>query len=291
MRIWIICCIMEEKRLKNLYNLLKEFAPYAGHIAMRNYGKIKHIEYKDELRKDGTINRTPVTNVDIEIQQKLLERLIGNGFYDFAFNGEEDTVLKGLMKGDLLKDWTIHCDPLDGTDPYIKGNGYFAFGCGVSSPEKEFVLSVVYSPLEQQLYFASPWDKSHVKKDESSRTVFCSRKILNPAGRKELENRDFKFVDISSTHIHIVKTALGDLGAFMLANTQVHDALVPYAFANAHGVKAYDDNGKVFDETSLKIVDCKYERIPRICFFASEEIKKEVLDVLNKKEHRTVVIN
>lgn len=276
---------MDEERLKNLYSLLKDFALYWGNYAKRFYGKI-HYKFKEEML-NGKLHKTYLTEVDVEVQRNLLSMLLGKGFYDFAFNGEEDTLLKDLMRGVLGKDWAVHCDPIDGTESFVKGKGFFATGYGVSNPGNDFVMSVVYSPLESRLYCASPWEKNAFeKKKESSREIYVSRKILNEEGRKEMEKKGFAFKQIDSTHVWISKIALGELGAIVLNKTNVHDGLVPYAFAKAQGIEAYDDLGNVLDKSKLVVKEGKYERMSRMGYFADDEIRKELVDILKRDEFR-----
>lgn len=276
---------MDEKKLKNLYSLLKDFALYGGHYALRFYGKVPY-EFKEEML-NGQVHKTYLTPIDTYVQKELLSRLLEKGFYDLAFNGEEDTPLKGLMKGVLGKNWAVHCDPIDGTESFVKGKGFFATGCAVSDLNNDFVMTAIYSPLEEKLYCASPWEKTEFeKKKEPSREIYVSKKVLNDEGRKEAEKRGFVFKQIDSTHIWISKIALGELGAMVLNKTNVHDGLVPYAFAKAYGVDAYDNLGNVFDKSKLVVKDGKYERMSRIGYFASDEIRNELVDILKRDEFR-----
>lgn len=104
--------------LIKLNSFSKELANLAGDILNENFGKKINIEYKN-------IN-DPVSSVDIEIQEKLIQK-IKKEFPEHRILAEE----KIKNQTDSFSDFMWVIDPLDGTKNFINGLPLFASSIGV----------------------------------------------------------------------------------------------------------------------------------------------------------------
>ena len=104
--------------LIKLNDFSKELANLAGNILNENFGKKINIEYKN-------IN-DPVSSVDIEIQEKLIQK-IKKEFPEHRILAEERTKSQADSFSDFM--WVI--DPLDGTKNFINGLPLFASSIGI----------------------------------------------------------------------------------------------------------------------------------------------------------------
>ncbi len=117
-----------------------EIAVRAGNIAMQFYDKEYTIEQKQ--------NKTPVTEVDITIDNFLIEEL---SKYNFPILSEEvkDNFKKRKNAGFV---WIV--DSLDGTTDFIQKTNEFSIMIGLANKKGESVLGVVYAPALDELYYA-----------------------------------------------------------------------------------------------------------------------------------------
>ncbi len=123
-------------KIEDIINIAKK----AGEIAMEFYNKDYTIEQKQ--------NKTPVTEVDIAINDYLIKELEK---YNYPILSEE-------VRDDFEKRantefvWII--DPLDGTADFIQKTGEFSIMIGLVDNSGKSVLGVVYAPALGELYWA-----------------------------------------------------------------------------------------------------------------------------------------
>lgn len=266
---------------KKLFELLKNFAVYAGKISLPYYGKIasssKSILIHEKLRE------SPVTALDHGIQELLLAELMRNGFSDVAFNGEEESHLKFFFRTDYDNGVTVHCDPIDGTKSFVSGKKPYCTGYALSHAKKgkhEFFASVVYDPVQAILYSSFKDEvSSHVKSKKAPKT-YTGLHGLNAQGKKKVEDLGYIHVDAGTAHLAIVEVALGRIGAYLHYPIQVHDALVPFSFARNYGVFPYDGKGKPLSSFSLSHSPAGFARIPKLGYFANHAIRDDLLPLL-----------
>lgn len=266
---------------RKLFELLKDFAPMAGKLALPHYGKID--QETKMLQLEGKEYPSAVTWLDKSLQELLLARLIENGFSNVAFNGEEDTPLVHFFSQAVDQTICVHCDPIDGTKPFIRGDGKFAVGLGLSRPVEnglEFFATVVYDVLDDQLYWSFENEASHTANKNPPRIVYVYRTVSEEK-RKELTNAGFT-VEVSNmcAHLGIVTVGLGQASAYMYGSMQVHDALIPYSFAHRLGALAYGINGHWQNPFSLVVEKNRFDRIPKMNYYANSTIADEIESIL-----------
>ncbi|MEK6821485.1 MAG: inositol monophosphatase family protein, partial [archaeon] len=184
-------------RERELVELLKEFSIFAGKLALPFYGKIPTLI--KSVNVHGSQKEDVVTVIDHSIQEMLLSELIRKNFTHLSFNGEEDTHLKFFFSDDYTKDVTLHCDPIDGTRAFIHGNNYFGVGLGLSrfqKPTHDFFSSVMYSPLEDVLYWSYQDETSqHPHVEDPPKTVAVWRS-LNEQGRAAAKELGYEILNL-----------------------------------------------------------------------------------------------
>lgn len=274
-------------REKKLFELLKKLAVESGKLALPYYGKIA--SQNKQVPLHGNMRETPVTALDHGIQEMVLATLLREGYSDYAFNGEEDTHLKFFFQEPLSKGTCIHCDPIDGTKAFVEGKLSFCVGFGLSRVKKnkhEFFASVIYNPLTKQLYWAYENKSSPQEPLENPVKVAYFKRRLNEAGVKRVESMGYSWGVGASAHLGIVETSLGMRSVCALKNIDVHDALIPYAFAQSKGVSPVDlDGKKIGPAFELPIHANRFERLPYAHYFASKEIQEELLPVLQNPRY------
>ncbi len=109
---------IDKKYLIKLGSFTKELAEIAGNILNNNFGKNVDIKYKDI--------DDPVSSVDIEIQNKLIQK-IKKEFPEHRILAEENTPHQSENFSEFM--WVI--DPIDGTKNFINGLPIFASSIGI----------------------------------------------------------------------------------------------------------------------------------------------------------------
>ena len=111
-------------------------AKAGGKVAMKYYGKLKHVKNKGK-------NHGIVTEADFASQKKI-KAVISKAFADAEFLAEEDS--KHLLSETM---WVV--DPIDGTRNFAKGIPFFAISIALSKKGKT-VLGVVFNPATGDLF-------------------------------------------------------------------------------------------------------------------------------------------
>ncbi len=124
----------------NLLEQIKEIVCAAGEL-------IRDIDEITELKhKEGPANF--VTKYDSMVQAYLIKHLSAV-LPEASFLGEED----GLSERTVGDGYTFIIDPIDGTTNFICGFLFSAISVGLSY-QQQTVLSVVYNPFRQELFYA-----------------------------------------------------------------------------------------------------------------------------------------
>jgi fructose-1,6-bisphosphatase/inositol monophosphatase family enzyme len=266
---------------KKLFELLKDFATYAGEISLPYYGKIA--SSSKSILIHGKMRESPVTALDHGIQELLLAELMRKGFTDVAFNGEEESHLKFFFRTDYNNGVTVHCDPIDGTRSFVSGKLPYCTGYALSRAKNgkhEFFSSVVYDPVQKILYSSFKGEASvHVKSKKAPKT-YTGLHGLSAAEKKKMVDLGYVHVDAGTAHLSIIDVALGRIGAYLHYPIQVHDALVPFSFAQNYGVLPYDGKGKPLESFTLTHSSSGFSRIPKLGYFANDKIRDELLPLL-----------
>jgi fructose-1,6-bisphosphatase/inositol monophosphatase family enzyme len=271
---------------KRLFELLKDFAVFAGKLALPYYGKIdrqnKTIKIAEILRE------SPVTVVDHGIQEMVLSELIRNNFTNLAFNGEEETHLKFFFKGDYSNGLVVHCDPIDGTKAFVNGKNRFAVGFALSKVKNnvhDFFATIVYSPIDNQLFWSYEDKVSpHAKNSLVSREV-ASVRLLTTEGKEFLSQKGYLSAPPESMHASIIDTALGNCAAVTGYHVEAHDAFIPFSFAQNYGLTPYTNDGKKMKKIALEPTSKGYKTIHKVYYFANDQIRDELMPIFQNPKY------
>jgi len=283
-----------------IYELMKRFAvEEAGEIIMEHRGKVKDVKKRSDIKDRASIAKTAV---DEMVQTLFLYEL-----YKIAphvrINVEEKTLLNYRFRGNIAPGLTVHVDPCDGTLSYVNGTERFSTGYAISDENNNFTHTVVYVPAKRTLYFASP-DEFGIRRfldgkqielpilKERSKRIY-NKRILSEKGITQLEKAGFYVEEVHCSHLCILETASGLAGAFLYEKSNIHDSMIPYAFAKKCNAQLVNANGNFVTEADMKInIEngfIKFERLPSVCYFSANAVKdgqmKEILGVLANKEN------
>lgn len=126
---------MDKSAQKFAIQIVKE----AGELALSRFGKIKSsdITYK----RSG--NRSPVTDVDIQINSFLSDKIHAK-FPTHSIISEEARIVAG-------KKFTWVIDPIDGTRNYLNGNTNYSVTLAVVENGK-IIFGIIYLPSLKNIY-------------------------------------------------------------------------------------------------------------------------------------------
>lgn len=266
---------------RKLFEFLKTFAVFAGKLALPYYGKIE-TKYKT-IQIAERLHESPVTVIDHAIQELLLAEMVRRGFTNVAFNGEEDTHLKFFFRTDYENGVTLHCDPIDGTAAFIKGNGKFCTGFGLSRARNgvhEFFGTAIYSPLDKKKYWSFESTSNMKKTSADFPKLINGKRLFNLSGVKKLESMGYSFGSWDSAHLSILDVALRKRAAFIAGSINVHDALVPFSYAKNAGIIITDELGNNLKKFNLKSEKGKLAQVAKIGYFGSKEVRDDLLSIL-----------
>lgn len=158
---------------------LKKIATTAGGLIRDNFCHAIETEWRD----DGT----PVTIIDKDINDLVLNTL-SKEYPGVSVLSEEGSFVSE-------SDWTIVCDPINGTSPYIMGVPLSTFSISAFH-NGEQKMAVVHEPFRKKTYFA--------EKDKGS---FCGTQRLKVSEQRKLSQK---------THVHLMwwKDARFNFGPF-----------------------------------------------------------------------------
>jgi 3'(2'), 5'-bisphosphate nucleotidase len=115
----------------------KKLAMIAGEEAMTFYGKVDAV-----LKENGT----PVTAADMRANY-LIVGALAERFPEHAIISEEGGNREGTSG------YAFHVDPIDGTKGFLNKMDQFSVQIGMTDPEGEIVMGVVYKPATGEMYF------------------------------------------------------------------------------------------------------------------------------------------
>ncbi len=115
-----------------------EAAKEAGNLLIDNLEKVKEVSFKDK--------NDIVTEIDVKSEKIIIDK-IKESFPDHTILSEES----GFDDKNSEYIWVI--DPLDGTINYYHGGAPFRVGICLLK-NKESIISAVYNPIKDEMYFA-----------------------------------------------------------------------------------------------------------------------------------------
>lgn len=127
---------------KKYLDFATEFVKDAGALMKKNF----HLNMRKEWKSDNT----PVTETDILINNDLIEKVKIN-FPDHSLLWEENNYRLNESE------YTWICDPVDWTIPF--SHWIPVSVCAIALVyKKEVIVSAVYDPFMDRLFYASKWD-------------------------------------------------------------------------------------------------------------------------------------
>lgn len=148
-------------------------AKEAGDFLMKDFGKVKVLQYKD--RQDI------LTNIDLKSEKAIIKKIKQN-FPDHNIISEE----KGYE--DLKSEYTWVIDPIDGTKHYLRKMPIFCVSIALMK-DKEVILGVVYAPSFNALFFA-----------EKGKGAYLNNKKINVSQTKNLKDA-FIFAELPNVRM------------------------------------------------------------------------------------------
>lgn len=240
------------RRSKELLAAIRA-AKAAGRIIRSHYKKGQRLSFKE----DGEV----VTNVDI-LAEKAIFSVLKKAFPDYAYYSEEAG--KDRKQSDYM--WVI--DPLDGTANYSIRNPFFNTSMALAYRGMP-ILGVVYSPVQDELFYAEKGaymngKRIHVSgKSELSRSVmgFChgsgSPQVLHRAvdyysKLKLYATRSTR--QFGSAALELCYVASGRIEAFEMSDLNAYDVAAGAIIAMQAGAMVTDFEGRPFTLTSRDIL-------------------------------------
>jgi myo-inositol-1(or 4)-monophosphatase len=149
--------------MKKFRKVAIQAALQAGDILKEHSGKVRKIEFKDEVNL--------VTEVD-HLSEESIIRAITVEFPDHGILTEE----AGVRESDSEYNWVI--DPLDGTTNYAHDFPIYCVSIALEK-EKEIILGVVYNPNLDELFVAEKGNGAFLYKgrefDKTKRKISVSQ--------------------------------------------------------------------------------------------------------------------
>ncbi len=203
--------------MKNKYiNRLKSISKQAGEKILEVYGGA-------DLGVSEKLDASPLTLADT-----LANEIICNALTEIApeipIISEENKLVDYELRKNYEQFWLV--DPLDGTKEFVNRNGEFTVNIALIKNQKS-VLSVVYVPVLDELYYAARGEGAYMEKDgiitnlnscpfhpeESYLQIICSRSHLNDETSEFVSNYDqhqkiakgssLKFLILASGNAHL----------------------------------------------------------------------------------------
>ncbi len=140
-----------------------EWTRIAGSIAQRYF--------QTNLESRRKADNSRVTQVDIEIEQFLRER-IGQRYPEHGIMGEE----QGLSATDREYVWSL--DPLDGTDAFVSGLPIWAVSVGLLHDGRPY-LGAIFIPMTGDCYWT-----------DGSGRAYCNSEIIRVKESETLDRYD-----------------------------------------------------------------------------------------------------
>ena len=270
--------INKEIDLTNLTKIAKESALLGKEILEKNYNKIQTISSKG---RKGDL----VTNVDLEVEEKIKEYLIKQTPY-ISIHAEESGK---LIKSSELT-WCI--DPLDGTTNYSHGYPFFGTSIGLIYKNNP-ILGAISVPYLNELYSACIGKGSYCNQKKlwvSNPNTLSESLLVTGFSYDRFETEDNNYAEFcylthktrgvrrgGAASVDLAFVASGKLDGYWERGLEIWDLAAGAIIVNeAGGVVSDYPNGK-FNLSSGRILACS----PNIEIELKLELKK--VSPLNKQ--------
>jgi fructose-1,6-bisphosphatase/inositol monophosphatase family enzyme len=166
-----------------LLQLAKNAATKAGAYILTEFKKKHEIRVKDESMSAAS---QVVSEVDIQAQNIILESLKLVVFPNIGLLSEE----MDFDQSRFTKPYFWCIDPMDGSLPFLEGKPGFSVAIALLDKTGEPILSVVYDPLNQNMYHAIKNKGAflndlffEIPSPGNSFTLFCDRSLMKSNDR------------------------------------------------------------------------------------------------------------
>lgn len=280
---------VQNPKVDKVYRVLKLTAYRAAKILLKYKGKVENIGKADSEGGTFGVDEAKARMAKIILDDVLQELLLADLYrigVQVRINTEEDTPLLTLFEDSQKPVCTVHCDPCDGTLCYLGGGNDFSSGYAISDSKNNFTHTVIAMPGWGQIFLAAPNTDAMVLDmqrhpipcpvaDRRSRQIY-NKRMLSEIGVAVLEKAGFVVSSlIPSSHAAILQVALGRAGAFLVNGGNVHDVLIPYAFASKLNTTLLNSAGYPIDFAQLTFRGTgrrvQFDRVPSVCYVSLEE--------------------
>lgn len=207
---------------------------------MQSYGNIAH---------DNKTDESPVTQLDIKIEQVLKEKLLAH-FPMFGFKGEETEEVVGMH------DATWYVDPIDSTISFIHGLPYCSNMAGLVVDGK-IVASVIYHFATDEMYTAVKGQGAYKNGERirvndttlDSSVVFADAFSYANLYRFYAPDRVRFYAPLGATGYFLTRIAQGSIqgACYLKANIKPHDVIPGALLVFEAGGEVASFTGEPFD--------------------------------------------
>ena len=170
-----------------LLNLAKSAARQAGAYILSEFQKHHEIMVKDaEMSQASQV----VSEVDIRAQEIIFKALELENYPEIGILSEELEFDNSRFEKPYF--WCI--DPMDGTLPFLEGKPGFSVAIALLSKEGVPQLSVVYDPLNNNLYHAIKGEGAFINDQpfkipeaKNQFSLYCDRSLLNTKAFEDIK--------------------------------------------------------------------------------------------------------
>ena len=185
---------MDEKQEKEILNFMIELSKEMNNIALKYF---KNLKESDSKSKSETYD-DPVTIADIEISKMIIKKI------KERFNDEVSILCEETKLNINLEKPIFIIDEIDGTQKYRDGKENFCHL--LCYYDKEPLISVIYVPIKNDLYYAIKGKGAF----KNNKQIFCSKnKFSNNKAIFSLtsnKNHYEKYSEIIDKFIKLKKT-------------------------------------------------------------------------------------
>jgi myo-inositol-1(or 4)-monophosphatase len=226
-------------------------AKRAGHVLQENFGK-----------KHRAVRKSPkelVSEIDLKAQNAIIE-VLKEGNTRYGLITEERT------NADIEKkrNWII--DPLDGTHNYVAGLPFSGISIGLAEKD-DFLLGVIYFPMEDQLYYAVKGKGAFLndRPISVSGVTKLANSIVNFDNQFHLSQNSFEYFEVLAQKAFTVRifgtatmdsclVSSGKIEGRIWLNAKICDIAAGLVIITEAGGQITDYQGKTCDLDSRQII-------------------------------------
>lgn len=244
-------------------------------VAIRAAGEVLKANFRQKYRIIRKSPKEMVSMVDMESQKAILA-ILEPQFPEYGIITEE--------RSNTIdpNGWNWIIDPLDGTHNFISGLPFSGVSIGLTRAS-EFILGVIYFPMENRLYHAvkgggaflndSPIEVSSSSELAKSMVCFDNQFHLNPKSMQyyhALTERAFTTRILGTATNDLCMTADGTIGGRIWVNTKICDIAAGIVIVTEAGGQVTQFDGKACTLDSRQVIA------------SNGKIHAELLEIVNR---------